>query len=64
MYRYKDFTPKIASSAYIAPGAQVIGQVELAENSSVWFNSVLRGDEAGIFIGEGSNIQDGSIVHV
>ncbi|RYL88959.1 gamma carbonic anhydrase family protein [Sporolactobacillus sp. THM7-4] len=64
MYPYKDFTPKIDPSAFVAPGAQIIGQVELAAESSVWFNAVLRGDEAGIYIGEGSNIQDGTVIHV
>lgn len=63
MYRYGEQMPKVDPKAFIAPGAQVIGQVELAAESSVWFNAVLRGDEAGIFIGEGSNIQDGTVVH-
>lgn len=48
---------------WIAPGAHVIGRVKLARNSSVWFNSVVRGDTELISIGEGSNIQDGSVVH-
>ncbi|RYM02912.1 gamma carbonic anhydrase family protein [Sporolactobacillus sp. THM7-7] len=64
MYRYGSQTPKIDSSAFVAPGVQIIGQVELGAESSVWFNAVLRGDEAGIFIGEGSNIQDGTVIHV
>lgn len=64
MFRYGRYEPKIDPSAFVAPGAQIIGQVKLAALSSVWFNAVLRGDEAGIFIGEGSNIQDGTIVHV
>lgn len=63
MYRYGKQFPKMDPDAFVAPGAQVIGQVELAAGSSVWFNAVLRGDEAGIFIGEGSNIQDGTVVH-
>jgi carbonic anhydrase/acetyltransferase-like protein (isoleucine patch superfamily) len=64
MNQYGEYVPRIDPSAFIAPGAQVIGQVELAAGASVWFNAVLRGDESGIFIGEGSNIQDGSVVHV
>ncbi|MFT8318970.1 MAG: gamma carbonic anhydrase family protein [Sporolactobacillus sp.] len=64
MFRYGRYEPKIDPSAFIAPGAQIIGQVKLDKLASVWFNAVLRGDEAGIFIGEGSNIQDGTIVHV
>ncbi len=48
---------------FIAPGAQVIGRVALAAGTSVWFNAVLRGDNEAIEIGEGSNIQDGCVVH-
>jgi carbonic anhydrase/acetyltransferase-like protein (isoleucine patch superfamily) len=48
---------------YVAPGASVIGQVRLGAGSSVWFNCVLRGDNDWIIIGNGSNIQDGSIIH-
>ena len=50
-------------SAWIAPGAQVIGQVTLAQRASVWFNAVLRGDNEPITLGEGSNIQDGCVCH-
>lgn len=53
----------LGENVYIAPGAQVIGKVSLKSNASVWFNAVLRGDTDSIEIGEGSNIQDGSIVH-
>jgi len=56
-------TPRIAGSAYIAPSADVIGAVEIGENSSVWFQCVLRGDIEPIRIGSNSNIQDGSIIH-
>ena len=48
---------------YIAPGARVIGAVTLAEEASVWFNAVLRGDNEPIVIGRGSNIQDGCVCH-
>ncbi|MFE5429248.1 gamma carbonic anhydrase family protein [Peribacillus simplex] len=48
----------------IAPGAQLIGNIELKEDTFVWFNAVLRGDNEKITIGKGSNIQDGTIVHV
>lgn len=64
MYRYGKHFPKVDSSSFIAQGARIIGEVELEANTSIWFNAVLRGDEAGIFIGEGSNIQDGAVVHV
>ncbi|MGA2987775.1 MAG: gamma carbonic anhydrase family protein [Terriglobia bacterium] len=56
-------TPRIAGSVYIAPSADVIGSVDLGENSSVWFQCVLRGDIEPIRVGANSNIQDGSIVH-
>jgi carbonic anhydrase/acetyltransferase-like protein (isoleucine patch superfamily) len=49
---------------YVAPGAHVIGRVRLAEDASVWFNAVLRGDNEQIAIGARSNIQDGCVVHV
>ncbi|RMF33443.1 MAG: gamma carbonic anhydrase family protein [Alphaproteobacteria bacterium] len=48
---------------WIAPGAQVMGRVVLMSGASIWFNAVLRGDNEPIVIGEGSNIQDGSILH-
>ena len=56
--------PDIHPSAFVAPGAVVRGDVHLAENSSVFYNAVLRGDRAPIFIGAGTNIQDGCVVHV
>jgi carbonic anhydrase/acetyltransferase-like protein (isoleucine patch superfamily) len=56
-------TPRIVASAYVAPSADIIGTVELGENSSVWFQCVLRGDIEPIRVGANSNIQDGSIVH-
>ncbi len=56
--------PDIDPSAYVAPGAHVMGAVTLAAKSSVWPGCVLRGDIEEIFIGEGSNVQDGSIVHL
>jgi carbonic anhydrase/acetyltransferase-like protein (isoleucine patch superfamily) len=56
-------TPRISPSAYVAPSADIIGSVDLGENSSVWFQCVLRGDIEPIHVGAHSNIQDGSIVH-
>ncbi len=56
--------PSIAPSAFVAPGAVVLGDVTLGEQASVWYGSVLRGDMAPITIGDQSNIQDGTIVHV
>jgi carbonic anhydrase/acetyltransferase-like protein (isoleucine patch superfamily) len=60
---YQGRTPRVASSAFIAESADLIGEVEIAENASVWYQSVLRGDIEPIRIGENSNVQDGSIVH-
>lgn len=61
---YLDQDPLVDESAYIASGAVVLGAVTLGKNSSVWHNSVLRGDINSIEVGEGSNIQDGTIVHL
>lgn len=61
---YKGTQPKVHASAYIDQSAQVIGDVEIGEDSSVWMNVVLRGDVNVIRIGRRTNIQDGSIVHV
>ncbi len=63
LYKLEDLIPDIHRSAYVAPGAHVIGNVVLEENSSVWFNSVLRGDCDVIKVGAGSNVQDGSVLH-
>ena len=61
---YRGVYPVIHPSAFVAPGADVIGRVRLAREASVWFGCVLRGDVNRIEIGEGTNIQDGSILHV
>ena len=61
---YLDRTPEVAEDAYVAKGAVVIGAVTLAPKSSVWHGAVLRGDIQTIEIGEGSNVQDGTIVHL
>ena len=55
--------PQIHESAYIAPGAQVVGRVALAANTTVWFNAVLRGDNDLLQIGAKTNIQDGAVLH-
>jgi carbonic anhydrase/acetyltransferase-like protein (isoleucine patch superfamily) len=57
-------TPRIHDSAFIAPGAHIIGDVEIGPDASVWYNCVLRGDINRIVVGARSNIQDGTIVHV
>nr|WP_303793637.1 gamma carbonic anhydrase family protein [Sandarakinorhabdus limnophila] len=56
--------PQLADDVFIAPGAQVIGKVTIGTGSSVWFNCVLRGDVGRITVGERTNLQDGTIVHV
>src|SRR5918911_1337455 len=61
---YKGITPQIAHTAFIEASAQVIGDVHIGEQSSVWFNCVLRGDVYHIRVGSHSNIQDGTIIHV
>ena len=48
---------------WVAPNANVIGDVTLEKNTSIWFNATLRGDIENIYIGEGSNVQDGSVLH-
>ena len=62
--RYLDQVPQIAEDAFVAPGAVVVGNVELRSKTSVWFGCVLRGDVNRIEIREGSNIQDGTVVHL
>jgi carbonic anhydrase/acetyltransferase-like protein (isoleucine patch superfamily) len=58
-----DRAPQIDATAYIADGAQLIGDVVLGAGVSVWFNAVLRGDTERISVGAGSNVQDGAILH-
>jgi gamma-carbonic anhydrase len=57
-------TPSIDESAFVAPGAQLIGDIILGPEASIWYNCVLRGDMNRIRIGARSNIQDGSVIHV
>ncbi len=63
VYELDGTVPRIADSAWVADSAQVIGDVELAADVSIWFGTVIRGDTATIRIGSGSNIQDGSVLH-
>lgn len=60
---YRKLVPKVHRSAFVAPGAYVVGDVKLRKDSSVWFGAVLRGDMGAIVIGEGSNVQDGCVLH-
>ena len=63
LYQLDTLTPRLADTAWVAESAQVMGNVELAADTSVWFNAVLRGDTEVIRVGRGSNIQDNSVVH-
>jgi carbonic anhydrase/acetyltransferase-like protein (isoleucine patch superfamily) len=64
LYPFNGIVPQVDASAFIAPGARVIGDVHIGEASSVWYNCVLRGDVERIRVGARSNIQDGTVVHV
>lgn len=61
---FNGVVPRIAPSVYLAPGSVVIGDVDIGPDSSVWFNAIIRGDVAPIRIGQGSNVQDGAVLHV
>ena len=64
LLQYRGKAPKIDPEAFIAPGASVIGDVEIGPGSSVWFGCVVRGDVFHVRIGANSNLQDGTVVHV
>ena len=64
LYEVAGRSPQVAQTAWVADSAQVMGRVRLAAGASVWFGCVLRGDVDDISIGEESNIQDGSVLHV
>ena len=63
LYTFENSTPEIKETSFVAPNASLIGRVKIGENSSVWFNTVLRGDMETITIGNESNIQDLSMGH-
>jgi carbonic anhydrase/acetyltransferase-like protein (isoleucine patch superfamily) len=58
-----DASPQVAPSAWVAPGAYVVGKVHLGEESSVWYGAVLRGDTEPIRVGARTNVQDGCVLH-
>ena len=64
VYTYKEFTPKTGTNTWIAPSADVIGDVTIGEDCSIWFGSIIRGDVHYIHIGNRVNIQDLSMIHV
>jgi len=69
MFRMQDgdeeevLKPRVHESVFVAEGAQIYGDVEIGEGSSVWFNAVIRGDEGKIRIGRNTNIQDNVVIH-
>ncbi len=63
-HAYQNKMPKMDESVFIAPGAHVIGDVQIGQGSSIWFNTVVRGDVFPIRIGKNTNIQDNSLIHV
>ncbi len=63
LVEFEGLRPRIASSAFIAPTAVLLGDVEVDENASIWFGAVLRADLSPIRIGAGSNIQDNVVIH-
>jgi carbonic anhydrase/acetyltransferase-like protein (isoleucine patch superfamily) len=63
LYKLGRVQPRVAELAFLAAAATVIGDVTIGRDSSIWFGAVLRGDNGPIRIGEGSNLQDGAVVH-
>ncbi|CAN5349850.1 gamma carbonic anhydrase family protein [soil metagenome] len=62
--QFKSILPKIHPTAFVTEGAIVIGDVEIGEDASVWFGAIIRGDVNFIRIGDRTNIQDGTVIHV
>jgi len=63
IYALGELAPRIAESAWVADSAQVVGDVELSDDVSIWFGAILRGDTDHMRIGRGTNIQDASVLH-
>ena len=63
IYDYDGHQVEMTGQVFVAPSADVIGKVRLGDGSSIWFGAVLRGDNDWIVVGEGSNVQDGTIIH-
>lgn len=64
IYPYRGLTPTLGRRVFVAPGATLVGDVEVGDDVSFWFQTVARGDVNSIRIGAGSNIQDGAVLHV
>ena len=62
--RYVHYTPRIHPSAFVAESADLIGAVNIGMNASVWYQVVIRADDGPVTIGEGTNVQDGSVLHI
>jgi carbonic anhydrase/acetyltransferase-like protein (isoleucine patch superfamily) len=63
LYRLGDLAPQLCSGAWVAPSADLIGDVRLGARANVWFGAVIRADNTAIVIGEETNIQDGAVCH-
>jgi len=63
-YTYKNHTPELKKAAFVAESAEIAGEVYAGEDSSFWFHVSVRGDLAPVYIGQGSNIQDNTVLHV
>jgi len=63
LYQLEEHAPQVADSAWVADSAQLMGKVVLAEDASVWFGAILRGDNETLTVGRGSNVQDGTVMH-
>ena len=64
LYRLGEREPILRGQHFIAPGCQIVGSVDIGNNVNIWFNTVIRGDNDWIVIGDNTNIQDGSVLHV
>jgi len=64
MYQLGDKQPSVSENYYIAPGAAVIGDIKIGMDCSIWFNAVVRADNDSVTLGDGTNIQDGAVLHV
>ena len=64
LYKFRGYKPKISESSFIAGSADIIGNVTIEDDASIWFGAVLRGDVNSVRIGRGTNIQDNCTIHV
>ncbi|MCS6869545.1 MAG: gamma carbonic anhydrase family protein [Thermus sp.] len=63
VYRFEEKTPRVHPTAFLAPGAYLVGEVEVGEGASIWFGAVVRGDLERVVVGPGTNVQDGAVLH-